>query len=121
MTKDSKTTTGAAPDIFATGAKNMAAFNPMSSAALQAWSEMGAQVMQFMSSRMQQDIETQKAMLGCKSLEDVQKLQSEFFSQALKDYNTEAARLMEIMTAAMTRGFAGKAPSTKRGYDDVPL
>ncbi len=72
----------------------------MRQTALKAWCDIGTEALQFVSSRMEKDIQTQKALLGCKRLEDLQKVQAEFYSKALEDYNAEATRMMELMTAA---------------------
>jgi hypothetical protein len=61
---------------------------------------MGAEAMQFVSSRMEKDIQTQKALMGCKRFEDIQKGLAEFYNKALEDYNAEVALVMELMAAA---------------------
>ncbi len=108
-------------DPAASVADNLTAFGPMGAAAQKAWLEMGAETMRFLSSRMQQDLETQKAMLACTTLSDIQKIQSDFFSQAMDDYSAQAARMMEIMSSAAPEGMDSVPLMTKRAYDDVPL
>lgn len=96
-------------------------FNPLNDPQLKVWSDLGAEVMQFAASRIQRDIEAQKAMLACKSLDDLQKLQAQYYSQAIKDYSAQIQRAMEVMSGVAGKGKDDAATSTKRGYDDVPL
>lgn len=120
MTTPTKTTLQSNSDPMAAAVENMIALNPMQGGALKAIYAMGTETMQFLSSRMQHDIETQKAMLTCKTLEDLQKVQADFYKKALEDYSAAGAKMMGIMSASSdTVGNAVSA--TKRGYDDVPL
>ena len=96
-------------------------FNPMNDPQLKAWSDLGAEMMQFVSSRVQRDIEAQKAMLGCKTFEDLQKLQAQYYSDAVKDYSAQIQRAMEVMSGAAKKQMDDAVTSTRRGYDDVPL
>lgn len=96
-------------------------FNPLTDAQLKAWSDLGAEVLQFASSRVQQDMEAQKAMLACRSPQDLQKVQAEYFSKALEDYRVQVQRAMEVMSGAAKTPIGDLLKSTKRGYDDVPL
>ena len=86
-----------------------------------AWSDLMAENVRFLSDRLEQDFETQKAMLACKTPADVMKVQSEFFQKAVEDYSGGAQRVFEILTAASTEAVEGAKSSFKRGYDDVPL
>jgi len=121
MSKNAKPENAAATDLFTAGLKSMEGLGPMQAVALKAWSDVGVAALKFTSLRMQHDVEAQKAMLACKSLGDVQKVQTEFFSKALADYKAEAARLMKIMSAPIAQVQTDAAISTKRAYDDVPL
>ena len=96
-------------------------FNPMNDPQLKVWSDLGAEVMQFASSRMRQDIEAQKAMLACKSIEDLQKVQAQYYSEAIKDYSAQIQRAMEVMSGAANKRTDDVFKPTRRGYDDVPL
>lgn len=117
MTKESKNQ----PSTDRVGMLGKMPFNPMNDPQLKMWSDLGAEVMQFASSRMEQDIEAQKAMLACKSPQDLQKVQSQYFSKALEDYRAQIQRAMEVMSGAADKRAGGVFTSTKRGYDDVPL
>ncbi|MFZ1467555.1 MAG: phasin family protein [Paracoccaceae bacterium] len=98
-----------------------AAFAPMQETALKAWVDMGMQALQFASSGLQKCVEAQTAMMACKTLEDFQKVQTEFYSSALEDYRAQVARMMGSMSATKGGGLGEKAPKMKRGYDDVPI
>lgn len=87
----------------------MTAFNP---AAAAAWQEVMAESVRFMTDRLQKDMETQKALLACKSPADLMKVQTQFYEDALADYSAQASRVLALMS--------GKS-RTKREYDDVPL
>ncbi|MCB1313411.1 MAG: phasin family protein [Sedimentitalea sp.] len=116
-TKDPK----AASDEMIAAMGRMMAFNPMGEAALKVWFDMGTEALRFMSARMQKDLETQKAMLSCKSLVELQKVQADFYSKAMEDYRSEMTRLAGILSAARGEELEEILPKTKRDYDDVPL
>jgi hypothetical protein len=88
-------------------------------AAMQAWMDVGAEAVRFVWDRLQQDIKTQQAMLGCTSLDQMQKVQAEFFRSAQDQYAAEGRRMMEMVGKAATAGWAGSGLA--RRYDDVPL
>ena len=97
------------------------ALNPMQETAFKSWFDMGLEALQFASNGLQKCVETQQAMLGCKSLEDFQKVQADFYSSAIEDYQAQVARMMGTISATKVAGLGGAIPSTKRGYDDVPV
>lgn len=100
---------------------SMMALNPMRETVMKAWFDMGTEALRFASSRMQQDVETQTAMLACKNLEDIQKVQADFYNRALDEYRAGTSRMMEIMMSAATGGLGVDLPDTRRKYNDVPL
>lgn len=86
--------------------------------ALQAWLDIGSDAVRFVSVRLQQDIDTQNAMLACTSLEQMSKVQADFFKAAQNQYAAQAQHMMEM---AGTAGRALAPASNKLGYDDVPV
>lgn len=56
----------------------------------------GQEVLGFMAARVEQDVETQHALLHAKGVEEVQHIQAQFFQKAMDDYAAETARLMEL-------------------------
>ena len=96
-------------------------FNPLNDTQLKAWSDLGGEVIKFASSRIQQDLEAQKAILACKSPQDLFKVQTEYFNKAVGDYRAQIQRAIDVMASAATAPVGGVPKSTKRGFDDVPL
>jgi len=86
-----------------------------------AWTEVMTESARFVSERLQQDFETQKVMMACKTPAEVMQVQSEFFRKAMQDYGEEAQRMYQIMTGAGEDAFKQVKTKTKRGYDDVPV
>lgn len=78
----------------------------------QVWQEIMSESAAFMTERLQKDLETQQAMLTCKSPVELLNIQSEFVQKTLTDYTEEATRMYKLLTN--TNG-------TGRDYDDVPL
>lgn len=101
--------------------ENMTALNPMQAGPFKAMVDAGTEAMQFLSSRLQQDIEAQRAVMTCKTFEDLQKVQGDFYTKALEDYRGATAKLMGIMTAGAADSAKAATTSTKHRYDDVPL
>ncbi|MBL4930189.1 phasin family protein [Fuscibacter oryzae] len=89
------------------------------SAAVQAWMDMGTEAVRFVCDRLQQDIKTQQAMLACTSLEEIRKVQVEFFTAAQDQYAAEAGKMLNLMGKAAAGGLTA-LPKARR-YDDVPL
>lgn len=89
------------------------------SAAVQAWADVGAEAFRFARDRLRHDITTQRAMLTCASLEEMQKIQAEFLVAAQKHYAAEAVRMLDLMGKAAVSGLTASAKA--RRYDDVPL
>lgn len=88
-------------------------------AAIQAWMDMGTEAVRFVWDRLQQDIKTQQAMLACTSLEEMRKVQAEFFTAAQAQYADEAGKMLDLMGKATATGQTASAKA--RRYDDVPL
>lgn len=86
----------------------MTALNPM---AATVWQDIMTESVRFMTERLQKDMETQKAMLGCTSPTELMELQTKFLQDALEDYTQEATRMLKLMSRT----------GTARDYDDVPL
>lgn len=90
----------------------LSAVNP---ATTKAWLDLMQESARFMTTRLQQDVETQKALLACKSPAELMQVQTEFFKTAAEQYADYTTRLF--------KGVAQSAPGkpTARKYDDVPL
>lgn len=105
-----------------TGAEAMtAAMRALNPAASGAWMDVMTESARFVSDRLQQDLETQKALLACKSPADLLKVQTEFYQTAMEQYAAEATKLFQMMSSA-TQECVDTTKSTKaRKYNDVPL
>lgn len=57
----------------------------------------------FVADRVRQDIETQRAFLNCRTLDDVQEVQRRFIRSAMEQYAAETTRLMSLGREIMTR------------------
>ena len=75
-------------------------------AMLQGLTKAQTEISDFITQRIRQDVETQAAMLRCRTLDDVRDLQTRFFKTALDQYAGEASRLMKIGTDMMERSLA---------------
>lgn len=87
--------------------------------AVQAWADIGAETVRFLQERLQHDIKTQQAMLACTSLEEMRKIQTEFFTAAREQYAAEAVKMLDLIGTVAASGLT--AATKARRYDDVPL
>ncbi|MDO5759310.1 MAG: hypothetical protein Q4P24_18055 [Rhodobacterales bacterium] len=101
--------------------ETVSASGQMNESTQKALADIGNEMMEFAAVRMQQVLETQRAMLTCTSLHDLQKVQSDFYTQTLEAYRVQASRVMEMMWAARPAGLEALPIMTSRDYDDIPL
>jgi hypothetical protein len=87
--------------------------------AMQAWMDMGTEVARFLWDRVEQDIKTQQALVGCTSLQEMQKIQTAYVTVAQAQYAAEAGKMLALMGKAAVAGLPASAQG--RRYDDVPL
>ena len=121
MTEPSNKPRSTATGSASAATDRMMAFGPMGETAFKSWFDMGLEALQFASSRLQECVEAQTAMMACKTIEDFQKVQADFYSNALDDYRSQVARMMGAFSATRVPGLDGGMPKMKRGYDDVPI
>lgn len=67
--------------------------------------KMQREIVDFVSERIRQDMETQQALLRCRSMDEVRDVQTRFFQTAMDQYSAEAGKLMRIATEVMQRPF----------------
>ena len=96
----------------------MMATNPM---ATQAWLDFMNESARFVTERLHQATETQRAMLSCRTPAELMKVQSEFYQDALRQYAEEANRLFNLMSDATRKNLGVTMTKHARSYDDVPL
>ncbi len=100
----------------------MWALNPMVSlVGMAGWSEIMKEGVQFVSERMEKDLQVQRSFLNCKSLEEVLRLQSEYYGDALHQYTEQFHRVAELWSQATVSGWREATASRAREYDDIPL
>lgn len=87
--------------------------------AMQNWLEMVNEGVQFVVTRVQQDLEFQQSLLSCRNLEDLQRVQGDFYRKAMEHYSTESSRIMDRLSNSKSGPAAMGA--TKRRFDDVPI
>ena len=96
----------------------MMAANP---AITKAWTDIMNESAQFVSDRLQQDMEAQQALMQCKTPADLVKFQSEFLLKAMQHYADEAQRMTKILTDAGEEIAKDARQTWSRAEDDVPL
>jgi hypothetical protein len=86
-----------------------------------AWTDMMSESARFMAERLETDIETQKALMACRTPAALMEVQSAFLNTAVQQYADQAARMFE-MTIKASRDVADDLQSGhSRGYDDIPV
>ena len=67
------------------------------------------EIVTFMARRVQEDIDIQRALLNCTTLDEVRLVQTRFIERAVAQYAEEASRMMRLGGEAMTRAFGSGA------------
>lgn len=67
-------------------------------------SDMGAEMLQFYTARVQEDVELYHKLLHSKSLGEMQEIQGEFLQRAIDRYTEETGRMIEMGKSAFTGG-----------------
>ncbi len=101
--KPKKTTTSKATDdaiagMYREGIGNMAEMN---AAFIESFGDMSAQMAKFFAQRIEEDVKVQHELLHCKSIQEVQHIQMQFFENAFKQYQENSAKMMDIGTHAL--------------------
>ncbi len=117
MGKSAKATTEPASNAAAMSAA-MHAVNPV---VANAWLNVMTGSAEFVMKRLRHDLETQQALLNCKSPTELLQIQSDFYQTAMQQYSEEAVHLFKMMSDATEEAVKGSKSATARGYDDVPL
>lgn len=74
-------------------------FRQMSSmgiAWVEAFSELGSEVMSFVAERIKEDVKTQHQILHCKNVTELQHIQAEFVQKAIDQYTAETGKLVQM-------------------------
>ncbi len=70
---------------------------------MEALGDIGAEVMNFVAERIKEDVKTQHKILHCKNVSELQHIQAEFLEKAVKQYQAETGKLVEMSTKALAR------------------
>ena len=70
----------------------------------------GSEMMDFVTARAKEDVQTQQDLLNAKGLTEIQSVQAQFFQKAMSDYTTEVSKLMELSTAIPSKEKAHALP-----------
>lgn len=81
----------------------------MSTAWVEALSDMGAEVASFVADRIKEDVKTQHEILHCKNVADLQHIQGQFVQKAIDQYQAETGKLLQMGTEAFATHADGKA------------
>lgn len=81
----------------------------MSTAWMEALSDMSAEVASFVADRIKEDVKTQHEILHCKNVGELQHIQAEFIQKAMEQYQAESGKLLDMGTKA----FAPKTDGEK--------
>jgi len=73
----------------------------MGTAWVEAISDMGAEVTNFIAERITEDVKTQHEILHCKKIADLQQIQAGFIKKAIEQYQVETGKLVEMGTQAL--------------------
>lgn len=103
-------------------ATQFAALNPLGNAAgMAGWMEVMTESARFAAERFQKDLATHRALLNCRSVEDMMQVQSEFYRNAIEQYSSEISRLGEMMSKATAQSVDEMTKPRARSYDDIPV
>lgn len=117
MRKPNETNAKADPGTPAMTAA-MQAFNP---AMTQAWLDIMSDSARFLTERLHHDLDTQRAMLACKSPAELLEVQSAFFKKAMAQYTDYAKHLQGKIATVADDTMEDARSGFARSYDDVPL
>lgn len=81
----------------------------MSTAWMEAISDMGAEVATFVAERIKEDVKTQHEILHCKNVGDLQHIQAEFIQKAMSQYQIETGKILKMGTDALASSTDDKA------------
>lgn len=85
------------PNAFQSGsAENMTAFSEASTAMMKGTMGLFQETSRFVSDRLTKDLGAMQAFGGCRSPEDIFRVQAEFFDTAIRDYSDEASKVAQI-------------------------
>ena len=117
----SKETTATPDNPTATGLAQLRQFDEaglgplrwMGMAWFETMAQMNEELVRFIAQRIGEDMNTQHALMHCKSPEEVRKTQAEFFEKAIHQYTEETGKLVEMSLDLM--------PQLQTGTKNTPV
>jgi len=106
------------PDWGESPFSKYAAQNWMGTAWLENVAELSSEMIDFLASRIREDVRTQHQLLHCKTLPEIQHVQAEFMQRAFDQYSAESGKLVERSSAMFSSDSREKEPSTSTDPDD---
>ncbi len=92
--------------MFAENGKTFEAVAEANKALMQGWTDINQELMRFFGERFKQDMTCTQSLMGCTRPEDFIDIQRGFMEQAMRDYWTEAEKLMNMATGMARHGWA---------------
>lgn len=75
----------------------------------EAFGDMSSEFASFVADRIKEDVKTQHEVLHCKSVGDLQQIQSQFVQKAIEQYQAETGKLFEMGTKVFSEAAKGKS------------
>lgn len=85
------------------------------------WMDLMSKSARFMTERLRTYMETQKALMACKTPAELMEVQSEFLTTAMQQYADEGARMLDTTVKGSEDIAKDLTSGHSRGYDDVPV
>ncbi len=63
---------------------------------IESMADVGSNVLSFMAARIEQDVQTQQALMKAKDVTEFQHIQAQYFQRMMDDYAAETAKLMKF-------------------------
>ena len=99
---------GAASEAGAAGVPAIKAAGEAGSAVVDGMTKVHRRAADFVANRIRQEIEAQRELFACRTLEDVREMQSRYFKTALDQYATEAKEMLNLSGELATRALDPK-------------
>ena len=85
------------------------ALESMRQTVLDGATRMQQELVDFVSTRVREDMEIQKELLRCRNFDDLREVQTKFFHTAVEQYAAELKRLLELSSEVVQRSVIGAA------------
>ena len=92
--------------MFAENGRTFEAVAEANKALMQGWSDINQELMRFFGERFKQDMDCTQSLMGCSRPEEFIEVQRGFMEQAMRDYWTEAEKLMTMANGMAGNGWA---------------